>query len=62
MTFEIDAETAAYVGEIQAAPTLASLDVSQDVVMGHFAERDSIVPTDSKGAEYVVAPPISYDT
>lgn len=58
MTLDInDTEVVAFMGEIQGAPTMATLDLSQNVEMGNFADRDVVASTDP-GADYVVAPPV----
>lgn len=59
MTLSMDAETLAFVNEIQAAPTISTLDVSQDVVLGNFADRDIVDPSGAGAtAEHVVQPPV----
>ncbi len=58
MTLDInDTEVVAFMGEILGAPTMATLDLSQNVEMGNFADRDVVTATDP-GADYVVAPPV----
>ncbi|MBL4804815.1 MAG: hypothetical protein JKY71_08115 [Alphaproteobacteria bacterium] len=61
MTLEMDAETTAFVNEIAAAPTIGSLDLSQEVVLGNFSDRDVVDLSGSDAhasAEHVVQPPI----
>ena len=54
-----DPEVVAFANVIQNAPTLTTLDVSQEVLPGNFSDRDPVLPQNTADATLDITPTLT---